>query len=67
MVLLSCKYSKSITVNLDLESKSIKEHYKNEQDGQLHYSANVSFYKTGRFTRTLVHFEPNHNLKLIPR
>ena len=64
MVLLSCKYSKSITVNLDLESKSIKEHYKNEQDGQLHYNANITFYRTGR---TLVLFEPTHNLKLIPR
>ena len=54
-------------MNFDMESKIMSEHFKNEKDGQLHYEANISYDKTGQHSRTLVSFNPQHNLKLIPR
>ena len=44
----------------------MSEHFKNEKDGQLHYEANISYDKFDH-SRTLVSFNPQHNLKLIPR
>ena len=64
---LSCIYSKSIVVDLDMESKIMKTQYKNEKYGLLHYEANISYNKTGHHSRTYVVFNPKHNLKLIPR
>ena len=64
---LSCKYSKSIVLNLDMESKIIREHYENENDGRLHYEAIISYDTTGPQLRTIVVLNPKHNLKLTPR
>ena len=63
MVTLSCKYSKSVSVNLDMESKIMQEQYKNTKDGQLHYEVTITYTNS----RTSVAFDPKHNLKLMPR
>ena len=64
---LSCIYSKSITVNMDMESRTINEQYKHEKIGQLHYDANFTYHETKPYPRTIVVLDPKHKLKLTPR
>ena len=62
---LSCKYPRLITVNLDIESNVISESHDYKLDGILHYDSTARL--DPKSPRTIVSFQPKHQLKLFPR
>ena len=60
--MVSCRYSNTVFVNMNLENKQLKA-IKSEESGVLHYDSFVEFQDD---SRTYVSFMPRHNLKLHP-